>query len=309
MAITLGPQPGVGFTPGWTNPTFPNYPAAGGAATKTATSPIIPTGIPTNIPGTNPQVPWPTQTQGSAISANIGQLPQLAQLAGGVNQINEAGALNQLQQFLPNYASLVGQASGTTSQELSGQLPSDVVSEILQGAAERGIVTGGGANANAAYLRALGLNSLQMQQQGQSNLSTLIGEAPRAPLFDVGQMLVTPEQQQQAAVAKAIYGSAPPPGAADAANLKAALSGINAGRGPGAPGATASPGTAFGMDMPQQEGTVVGGATNPADPNAAYSNWAAWAAGLPVSQDGSTYDTYNGANASDIGPDFTGAGF
>ena len=101
-------------------------------------------------------------------------------------------AQNQYLKNLPNYANMVGSRTENISQQLRGQLPQDVINQIGQQAAERGISGGspGSPNANAAYLRALGLNSLQMQQQGNQNLSTAIGDTPVAPLFSPGSMIV-----------------------------------------------------------------------------------------------------------------------
>ena len=87
---------------------------------------------------------------------------------------------------LPNYANMVGARSESTTQQLRGQLPDDVIRQIQQSAAERGISTGtsGSPNNNAAYLRALGLNSLQMQQQGSQNLTASIADTPVPQLFN-----------------------------------------------------------------------------------------------------------------------------
>lgn len=53
--------------------------------------------------------------------------------------------------------------------QLQGQLPPDVINEIAQRAAERGVATGspGGPGANAAYLAAIGRSSLDLVGQGQ----------------------------------------------------------------------------------------------------------------------------------------------
>ena len=61
-----------------------------------------------------------------------------------------------------NYGALV-------ESQLRGQLPPDVINQIAQRAAERGISTGvyGGPQANAAYLAAIGSNSVEQQLRGQ----------------------------------------------------------------------------------------------------------------------------------------------
>ncbi len=87
-------------------------------------------------------------------------------------------------QNLPGYANAVGQRSQNTQQMLEGQLPQDVVNQISTRAAERGISSPNSPNSNAAYLAALGLNSLQMMGQGSQQLSQSIQDTPVPPLFD-----------------------------------------------------------------------------------------------------------------------------
>jgi hypothetical protein len=81
---------------------------------------------------------------------------------------------------LPNYAQMIAQRSGNVTQQLKGQLPEDVIRQLRQQSAELGIATGtpGSPRTNSAYLRALGLNSLQMQQQASGEVSRLIADTP-----------------------------------------------------------------------------------------------------------------------------------
>lgn len=113
-------------------------------------------------------------------------------IAERVNQFMAGQANNQYVSNLPNYANMVGSRTNNITQQLSGQLPQDVINQINQQAAERGVANGmtGGQNTNAAYLRALGLNSLQMQQQGSQNLSAAIADTPVSPLFSPASMIV-----------------------------------------------------------------------------------------------------------------------
>ena len=117
---------------------------------------------------------------------------QFSDLANQINEFMAGQANNQYVNNLPNYANMVGSRTQNIGQQLKGQLPQDVINQIGQQAAERGISGGspGSPNSNAAYLRALGLNSLQMQQQGNQNLSTAIGDTPVSPLFNPASMIV-----------------------------------------------------------------------------------------------------------------------
>ena len=163
-----------------------------------------------------PTVPNPTATAGAANAGNAGNLPALEGTAGNLNTFNQGQIQGQYNMAIPNYAALTQTASGNAMSQLGGQVPQDVISQLLQGAAERGI-TGGmpeSPNSNAAYLRALGLTSLGQQATGMSNLHQLTADAPVAPLFNPASMFVSPEQQQEAQFAANTFGAAPQPAAA-----------------------------------------------------------------------------------------------
>jgi hypothetical protein len=115
----------------------------------------------------------------------------VAGLTSEMNALNVQGQTQANAARIPGSTALETQSSGNIAQELQGNVPTDVINLIGQQAAERGI---SGANTNAAYLRALGLTSLQQQQQGQANLSAADARNPGAPLFDPTSQLLTPYQ-------------------------------------------------------------------------------------------------------------------
>ncbi len=163
-----------------------------------------------------PTVPNPTATAGAANAGNAANLPALEGTASNLNTFNQNQLLGQYNMAIPNYAALTQTASGNAMQQLTGQVPDDVINQLLTGAAERGITGGmpGSANSNAAYLRALGLTSIGQQATGMANLHQLSADAPIAKPFDPASMFVTPEQQQEAQMASNLYSSAPSPTAA-----------------------------------------------------------------------------------------------
>lgn len=171
-----------------------------------------------------PQLPNPIATQGEALAGNNNNLGQLLGLLSGIDQSQQTNLLAQYGAAIPNYGALTKSASTNVGQELSGQLPTNVINQIAQQGAERGVSTGmpGSDNSTSAYLSALGLNSLNMMQQGQQNLATMTQTAPVAGLFNPAAFLVTPEQEQQEAAAQSIYNSAPIPAAAAAQAMKTA---------------------------------------------------------------------------------------
>lgn len=163
-----------------------------------------------------PTVPSPISTAGTAITGNLANLSDLYQLSGNVNAFNIGEAAAPYAANLPNYQAMIEQSSGNILSRLKGEVPTDVVNQLVQNAAERGIMTGstGGPNENAAYLRALGLTSLGLQTQAEGELTGAIGRTPVPQLFNPSTFFVTPEQQQQAQLAANIYGAAPNPAAA-----------------------------------------------------------------------------------------------
>lgn len=220
---------------------LPSYSAASGGGGVAATAPNL-TGAPasnySSPYGGIPQVPSPTFTAGGAIAGNTANLPGALNLAGQVNTFSNAQAVAPYTANLPGYAGMLAQASGNTGNLLQGQVPTDVWQQMAQGAAERGVGMGspGSPNANAAMLRALGLTSLGLQQQGLGNFQTLMGLTPVGQQFNPASMFVSPEQMQAAQTAANLYKAAPVPADKAAADLNAALAGLNAGRGSVSPG-------------------------------------------------------------------------
>jgi hypothetical protein len=158
---------------------------------------------------------------------------------GSIPNIPETTTSKQVADWtsqLPNYAALSQQASDLAGTYMSGQVPSDVIRLLQQQAGERGIATGMplSENANAAYLRALGLTSLDLQGRGMQSYTNLLQASPRT---------TTTTQEQSNNVLKAIYEAAPNPYAAAMANLQAMQMGRGSGAGAvgSAPRASAQP--------------------------------------------------------------------
>jgi hypothetical protein len=182
-----------------------------------------------------PTIPDPAGTQQQAIAGNLGNLPGLTGLTGQLNQFTAGQAALPYQLNLPNYSAMTGASSGNILSKLQGQIPADVAAQISQMAAERGVSTGsiGSPNANTALLRSLGLTSLDLQNQGEQQLTSAVGRTPTGYQFNPAQFLVSPGEQQGAQYAANVLGAAPDPAAAAAAGLKAARSGLDFGLGTG----------------------------------------------------------------------------
>jgi hypothetical protein len=138
-------------------------------------------------------------------------------LASRTNQFMTGQAQAPYLANLPQYADLTEARSGVLSDQMAGRVPQDVINQILQQGAERGIVTGspGGPGANAAFLRSLGLTSLDMQQRGMQGFSQAIADTPVPELFNPASLYV-PEraafQEFQTAQGRNPFASAASPG-------------------------------------------------------------------------------------------------
>lgn len=119
----------------------------------------------------------------TSLQPQASNLP-FANYAGANNAYMQKQAISPFITNLPNYTANVFQRSQNTNQMLNGQVPDDVLNQITQAGAERGVGGGspGSPNANAAWLRALGLTSLDMQKQGSDELSKQIADTPTAEL-------------------------------------------------------------------------------------------------------------------------------
>lgn len=113
-------------------------------------------------------------------------------MAGGINQFMTGEAIKPFLANMPNYANLFGNLSNNALQGSKGILNNDVVNQISQSAAERGVGTGmtGGANFNTALLRAIGTNSYGLQQDAQKNFSQLVADTPVPQLFNPASLIV-----------------------------------------------------------------------------------------------------------------------
>lgn len=171
--------------------------------------------------------PYGTKPSGATVPITAGAATGQAMALG-----------NQVYNQLPGYGTSLGNVGANVASETAGQLPEDVVTQLKQRAAERGIATGtqGSDNNNAAYLKALGLNSLDLTNMGQTNLLRQLPSLPGAQIYQNPSFYPSSGQAYEAALQGNIFAAAPDPAAAGNANLRAAQAGYGVGRGsmPGA---------------------------------------------------------------------------
>lgn len=138
-----------------------------------------------------------------------GGIPQLPQYTTDTQHTLGTDVQANITRNLPNYMNMVGADVSNIGSNLAGVVSPDVIQQLQQQAAERGIGTGtaGSQNSSAAYLRALGLTSMQLQNLGHTQLNEAIARTP------VQQEQTTTNTKDWAAE-QAIYNSAPLPGPA-----------------------------------------------------------------------------------------------
>lgn len=237
-----------------------------------------------------PSVPSPIGSATEAISGDIGNLGQLYRLTQGVSGAAAEGARTQYAANLPGYTPMMQSASENIAANLEGLVNPDVLNLLGTQAAERGVGFGPDSpGTNAAYLRALGLTSMGLQNLGQQQLTTAIQRTPIGPMFNPASMLITPEQMQAAALYSSQLAAAPDPAAAARASEQAANRGIVTGAGAGYSAPMAGGGRPLGAQFnepgvvvgaaPGSAGTQIGGVTyyggqTPEDASAAWQRWA-----------------------------------
>jgi hypothetical protein len=153
-------------------------------------------------PATGGNLAGQSAQQNIAAAGDIGSLTTLLQNINNTNNTNRVYGGAAMEQ----------QSSQNISNELAGVLTNPLVASDQMTGAERGASGGFGvdsANTNAAVMRAMNLQSEQLQAQGQQDLTSAYNRA--APLVDATQFAATPqllEQQQQAQAQNALQAQA-----------------------------------------------------------------------------------------------------
>ena len=116
-------------------------------------------------------------SQKDAISANQGNLEQILGLVGETNKATIRNDLSRVNQLFPDYQNTLNSLSSSAASLSSGQLPGDVLQNIVGNRAG----TSGAANTfgggGPATLKDLGLSSLDAINQGQSMFQNILQAA------------------------------------------------------------------------------------------------------------------------------------
>jgi hypothetical protein len=140
--------------------------------------------------------------QGKAIANNLKNLPQAEQLTAAANTFSQAQIQKMLENAIPGYKAMTGQASSVIQSEMAGQVPKDVQDLIQSNAAAKALGGGfaGGSAHGALLARDLGTTSLNLIQSGMTAAQSWIDQANRlyAPgMANVQSMFVSPTQQSE----------------------------------------------------------------------------------------------------------------
>ena len=133
------------------------------------------------------------------LSQYLSQQTNLDDLSSFSAALNKAYQ-DQLLSTAPELLSGIKQASANTSSLLKGEIPQDVADAISRSAAAQSYGTGVGVSSGMGrnlVARDLGLTSLNLQNQGLSNLSAVGNIASAMNPTTVSQMLFTPQQLMQ----------------------------------------------------------------------------------------------------------------
>ena len=143
------------------------------------------------------------ESQLKSTSLNKAALPGLQDLGEDVNAYNLAERAKALSAGIPGYDEITRTGSANLASQMRGELPDDVVSQIMRQSNSRayaGGFGGSGASANMAA-RDLGLSSLALMQQGQAAAPGWLGAMNALavpPQFDVQSGFVSPGMVHQA---------------------------------------------------------------------------------------------------------------
>lgn len=211
---------------------------------KTGAPTIQPVTQPGTLPGTAPQpgvgpygavptVPDPKKSVADYISGWKENMPAYTELIKAINDEANRQAKANLEANLPGYGANQAQLSANIGDLLSGKISQSTINNMATAAAERGIVTGGGPNANAAYLRALGLTTEGLKAQGAQQFAQQIAQTPLGKQIDWATFTSLANEQQQWEYLASVLRASPDPAAAAALNMMMAQAGQRTGYGAG----------------------------------------------------------------------------
>lgn len=132
------------------------------------------------------------------LAADQDQLPNVARLARGVNQLNQNELDRLLGKALPGVKDMVQLASNNTLSMLRGEIPADVAAKVRRTTGQAALQSGfsGSESSSALTARDLGITSTNLMEEGSNSAQRWIQTARSQlmpALFDPTSMLATPQ--------------------------------------------------------------------------------------------------------------------
>lgn len=103
-------------------------------------------------------------------------------LAGGATSSAAGAGTAAALTALPGYMTSMGNIGTNIASETAGKVPDDVINQLKEQGAESNVSSG--AASNASYLKALGLTSLGLKEQGQKDFESIL---PSVPGYNISQ--------------------------------------------------------------------------------------------------------------------------
>ena len=177
-------------------------------------------------------VPDPIEIARRTAAGNLANLGTYEEYAGKIDAAQYIKMMNQIRQGNPDYDKQVLLNAGMISDELAGKIPQDVVDQLTQLGAERGIQIGspGSPNTNAALMKAFYDTSTNQQAAGAKNYLNFQASIPRTTLTDPSKFGADPNSVYTAQLLANAINAAPDPEQKYWQEMSAAQSGVNAGR-------------------------------------------------------------------------------
>lgn len=179
--------------------------------------------------GNSPSVaPWQNAAPPDAFGSAPGPTTPVITAGPAVGTAEALGS--NVYNQLPGYGLDVAGIGANVGSEIQGKLPQDVIDQLTNESAARGVANGtGAASVNQDLLKTLGLTSLNLTQLGQQGLNTQLGMLPGAALYQNPNFYPGSAQVQSADQQNKVNAAAPNPQAAAMAALHAAGSGYGVG--------------------------------------------------------------------------------
>lgn len=139
--------------------------------------------------------------QKSALAGNQAILPQSMSMAGQVNMFNQDQILQMLEKAFPGFAGISSKISKNIMSGLSGEIPQDVSTAVINRSAGRGVAGGYGRASGlgrSLTARDLGRTSYDITQQALGSAQSWLAATKSyatPELFSPTAMFISPQQR------------------------------------------------------------------------------------------------------------------